>query len=507
LRVAAVVVNYRTADLTARAVSALLPELAAVGPAHVIVVDNASGDGSFERLQASARECGWQDRVTVLAAPGNGGYGAGINLAVRHALAGADKPEYVYIINSDAYAEPGTIAKLVSFLDRTPDAGLAGGVVLGTDDATQGAAFRFPTIWSEIEGAAHIGLLTRLLNRYVVPLRTPPETTEAEWISGASMLIRRRVFEEVGLFDEGFFLYFEEVDMCRRAEAAGWRRYFVADAPVRHIGSVSTGMTDEKQPMPAYWFVSRHRYFMKHKGRGYALACDGAWVAAYVAGRAKRAILERSSPERPHMLRDFVRHGLGALIRPGLPSSGPAPDGHSTKDDRPASELGIIELIAEDVATYGGDLAEPGLWAVILHRLGDRAARLEPAPLRQGLGGAYRLAFAAVDWVWGIHLPRTVELGRRVRLWHNGCMFLIARSIGDDVHIRHDTTFGPLRGADPRPEDLPVIEPGVDIGAGACVLGRVRVGAGAVIGANTVVMKDVPPAATVLGVPARIVPT
>jgi GT2 family glycosyltransferase len=334
VRVAAVVVNYRTAELTARTVSALLPELAAVGPAHVFVVDNASGDGSFDRLTAAACDRGWGDRVTLLAAPSNGGYGAGINLAVRRALAAADPPDYVYVINSDAVATPGTIARLVGFLDGHPQAGVAAGVVVGTDGVTQGAAFRFPSLWSEIEGAAHIGVVTRLLRRHVVPLPPPSETVEADWISGASMLIRRRVFEDAGLFDEGFFLYFEEVDMCRRVRAAGWRVFFVADAPVSHIGSVSTRMTDEAKPMPAYWFVSRHRYLMKHHGRLYAAACDGAWVAAYVAGRGKRALLERQSPERPRMLLDFVRHSLRTLVRPDLPRSGPGADGHAGSDSR-----------------------------------------------------------------------------------------------------------------------------------------------------------------------------
>jgi serine O-acetyltransferase len=119
----------------------------------------------------------------------------------------------------------------------------------------------------------------------------------------------------------------------------------------------------------------------------------------------------------------------------------------------------------------------------------------------------YRVMFTSIDWVWGIHLPRSVELGRRVRLWHNGCMLLEARSIGNDVHIRHDTTFGPLRGTDTGPQTRPVIEDRADIGSGACVLGGVRVGHDAVIGANTVVLKDVLPHATVLGVPARVMPT
>ena len=169
--------------------------------------------------------------------------------------------------------------------------------------------------------------------------------------------------------------------------------------------------------------------------------------------------------------------------------------------------MGALELLAEDFATHDRDILEPGFWAVAIHRVGRLADQTEALPAKLALETAYKGMFTAVDWIWGIHLPRSVELGRRVRLWHNGCMLLTARSIGNDVHIRHDTTFGPARGTEGTPATLPVIEDRADIGSGACVLGAVRVGHDAVVGANTVVLKNVPPHATVLGVPARIIPT
>ncbi len=115
--------------------------------------------------------------------------------------------------------------------------------------------------------------------------------------------------------------------------------------------------------------------------------------------------------------------------------------------------------------------------------------------------------FTAVDWIWGINLPRTTRLGRRVRIWHNGSIFLNARSIGNDVQIRHDTTMGSVRIKESaQSEQLPVIEDGADIGSGACVLGGITLGRGAMVGANSVVLQSVPPGATVFGVPARIMP-
>jgi serine O-acetyltransferase len=175
-------------------------------------------------------------------------------------------------------------------------------------------------------------------------------------------------------------------------------------------------------------------------------------------------------------------------------------------DERSADELSLREVLAEDFATYGRRLVEPGFWAVAVHRLGARIDKLRAPALRRPAETAHKLLFTAVDWCWGINLPRTTRLGRRVRIWHNGSILLNARSIGNDVQIRHDTTFGAVQLKDGgRPDHLPVIEDGAEVGSGVCVLGDVTLGRGAVIGANAVVLKSVPAGATVFGVPARIV--
>jgi serine O-acetyltransferase len=180
---------------------------------------------------------------------------------------------------------------------------------------------------------------------------------------------------------------------------------------------------------------------------------------------------------------------------------------NTAKDDRPPDALPLRELLAEDFATHDKLWLEPGFWAVAVHRLGERSQRMQSAVLRQPLSLAHRLLSTGIDWVWGISLPSSVRLGRRVRIWHHGSILLNARAIGNDVHIRQDTTFGPLRDRDAaRPECLPVVEDGADLGSGVCVLGEVRVGKGSFVGANSVVVQDVPTGATVFGVPARIIP-
>jgi len=517
MKLAAIIVNYRTPDLTAQVTGKLLPELAPLGEFHLYVVDNCSGDGSVEQLRTRAEAEGWGAHVTVVAAPRNGGYGYGINVGVELARACPDPPDYYFIVNSDAFADPGSVKVMLDFMEQHPEAGLCGANIRGVDGAKQGAAFRFPTAISEFNDAANTGLLARLMPNSTVALPLPGDAMEVEWISGTCMLIRRAVFDQIGFFDEGFFLYFEEVDFCRRARRAGWLSYCLPAATITHVGSVSTGMNDKRRPMPQYWFESRHRYFLKHHGRSYTALCDVSWVSGFVIGEAKRTLLRRPATNPPRMFRDFLRNGLHRLVNPTAPGpddvvhvSAPAA-GQGTPppamDTRASADMSALELIAEDFTTHDRRLSEPGFWAVATHRFGNRVSKMDEGPVRTSLDAAYKVMFTGIDWVWGIHLPRSVELGRRVRLWHSGCVLLAARSIGDDVQIRHDTTFGPVRGTGASPETLPVIEDRADIGSGACVLGAVRVGHDAVVGANSVVLRNVLPHSVVLGVPARIVPS
>ncbi|CAN5904397.1 hypothetical protein BH23PLA1_BH23PLA1_00080 [soil metagenome] len=166
--------------------------------------------------------------------------------------------------------------------------------------------------------------------------------------------------------------------------------------------------------------------------------------------------------------------------------------------------IGFLSLLREDLRTHEGRLLEQGFWALAVHRFGNWRMGVRPKLLRAPLTMLYRFLFKWVEWTCGISLPYTVVLGRRVRIWHHGGMILHARSIGDDVHIRQNTTFG-VAGRDRPVEAIPVIGDRVDIGCGACVLGAVKVGHDSRIGANAVVLADIPPNSTAVGVPAKIV--
>lgn len=171
------------------------------------------------------------------------------------------------------------------------------------------------------------------------------------------------------------------------------------------------------------------------------------------------------------------------------------------KRDANPPGMSLFELWAEDFRTHDRCLAEPGFWAVALHRFGNWRMGVQPRLLRAPLSLLYRVLFTGIVWGWGIDLCYTVILGRRVRIWHHGGMVLGGRRIGDDVHIRQCTTIGVAHREDPLKK--PTIGNRVDIGAGACILGDVTVGDDSVVGANSVVVRSFPPGSTLFGVPAR----
>ncbi|MFC6586850.1 glycosyltransferase [Sulfitobacter pacificus] len=151
-KVLVVLLNYRTAEMTLRAAEAALADMPA--GAELVIVDNASGDGSAGVLTNAITERGWdaQSRVRLILSEVNGGFGAGNNLGFKAGMSDDSRPDYFYVLNSDAFPDQGCLPHLIQHLETTPKAGMAGSHVRGEDDQPHTTAFRFPSIAGEFEG-------------------------------------------------------------------------------------------------------------------------------------------------------------------------------------------------------------------------------------------------------------------------------------------------------------------------------------------------------------------
>lgn len=184
----------------------------------------------------------------------------------------------------------------------------------------------------------------------------------------------------------------------------------------------------------------------------------------------------------------------------GLPLTAEINDG--TKNNNP-KDISFRALVAEDFRIHDSSFFCQGFWVLFWHRFGNARMNIRFRPLRMLFSLIYRILVKLTEGATGIDLKYSVAVGRRVKLEHFGGMILAARAIGNDVFIRQNTTIGVTSRHNV--DNLPTIGDGVDIGAGAVVLGDITIGKGAVIGANAVVIKDVEAGTTVGGVPAKVI--
>lgn len=321
-RLLTVVLNWRTAEMTLRAAETALREMDGIA-GELVIVDNDSRDGSFEALSHAVKQRNWT-RTRVIQSGRNGGFGAGNNVGIRAGLSDGGRPDYVYILNSDAFPDPGAIKALLHHLQAHPETGFAGSYIHGPEGDPHLTTFRFPTIASEFEGAVRLGPVSRWLRNQAVPVPIPDRTTRVDWLAGASLMMRMDVLEKIGLFDETFFLYFEETDLCRRAKNAGYPTDFVRESSVTHIGSVSTGMKEWRE-VPGYWFDSRRHYFEKTHGRAYARVATLSHLAGGLLHRLRCALSGRRPADPPRFLRDLVSHEFRASPGDADRARAPAP--------------------------------------------------------------------------------------------------------------------------------------------------------------------------------------
>lgn len=262
-RTAVIIVNFRTPDLTIACLNSLVDEMD-VSRDIVVIVDNDSGDDSLSKIQQSIDDHAWSPWAKLVASGRNGGFSFGNNVGIR-----AVQAENYLLLNSDTLVRPGALKTMRAALNQHPSIGLVGPRLEWPDETPQVSCFRYRSPASELITAARTGPVTRLLQKYDVPLPVSDQSIEPPWASFACIMIRNQVIQEVGLMDEGYFMYFEDIDYCRRARKAGWRIVYEPSAHVVHLrggsSNVKSAMAERKRP-PRFYYESRARYFAKFYG-------------------------------------------------------------------------------------------------------------------------------------------------------------------------------------------------------------------------------------------------
>lgn len=312
-RVLVVTMSSSAVSETLRSVSDTLAALDGMEGAITVVDDGTSQDRAAA-LKAAIAEQGPQPRVRLLEADAFRG-AAGANVGVCAGLPEGQTPDYVWLLAPGARPEADALARLAAHLDAHPETAIVGGGLLGQDGAAAPSAFRFPSLMRELTGGAPVAIAAAA-------------SGAVDWVSLESMMLRRSAIDEIGLFDEAYPLCFEDVDLCRRARAAGWGVDHVGDSRVRLVRGGGR-IEAIRQRMPGYWAQARLRYFLRHHGPLYAA---GATVAHVAGGLWRRVRGARPQGDPPRFLRGLILHDAGFALR-GIwrslrskRASAPAPD-------------------------------------------------------------------------------------------------------------------------------------------------------------------------------------
>jgi GT2 family glycosyltransferase len=296
--ISVVVVNWNTRALLERCLDSLETQRGTVG-LEVIVVDNGSNDGSQELVRQA------HPKVRLIANPDNRGFSAANNQGLD-----ASSGRYIFLLNSDTEVEASSLRALIGYGDAHTEAGIMGPRLLNNDGTLQPSGGRFPTVLSTMAGLFGADRLSGR-PRYGTT-RDYSQPAVVDEVSGAAMLVRREVIEQVGSLDESFVWGYEDVDLCRRAHLAGWQVHYVPAATVRHEWGASRRLAPSATVLMA--INGRRHYFRKHHGAGASAVVMGATLASHLvrsgvfaaAGLGNRSLRERAAIES-EIVRGMVR--------------------------------------------------------------------------------------------------------------------------------------------------------------------------------------------------------
>lgn len=299
-----IVLNYRTCDVTLACLRSVHAVHAEVEHLSVVVVDNASGDGSAERLRQEMQAQGWDRWMSLIVSEQNLGFAGGNNLGIRHAMRQPDPSDYVLLLNSDTLVHPGALAHSLRVMEAEPQVGLMSCCLLNADGTVQNVIRRFPhplmmTVcalglpwrWPRLFGWANCNDTSDALLQ---------QKGDWDWIGGAFMFIRRTALDAVGLLDEDFFFYGEDIEFCWRFHKAGWRVHYDPGASIAHLG----GGSSDPSRLPSD-FKSRQqwraRYLVQRK-------CYGAWAERWLRGVDRGILLLQKAKARFRQGRDSMEY-------------------------------------------------------------------------------------------------------------------------------------------------------------------------------------------------------
>lgn len=257
-----IIVSWNVADLLAACLESILAADVSLDPSEtdrltveIIVVDSGSSDHTVSMLRERFPQ------ITLLAQSENVGYTRGNNIGLA-----AAQGRYLLLLNPDTEIIGHALEEMVAYLEANPQVGILGPHTLNSDGTTQSTRRRFPTVPLAFFESTWLQRFAPkpMLQRFYVEDQPDTSTFEVDWVQGSALLARRAVYEQIGGLDEGYIMYSEELDWCKRAKAAGWQVVYLGSARIIHHGGKSTDQVKARAHI--YFQQSKLRYFRKYHG-------------------------------------------------------------------------------------------------------------------------------------------------------------------------------------------------------------------------------------------------
>ncbi|MGB7509772.1 MAG: glycosyltransferase family 2 protein [Pelodictyon phaeoclathratiforme] len=293
--VSVVIVSYNTREILRNCLDALFENSKGVHM-EVFVVDNNSADDSAAMVQHDF------PLIRLIANDKNLGFAAANNQAF--ALASG---RYIILLNPDAYIRPASIEHCLTFMEQTPQCGLAGGKIISPEGRLEPSARRFPSALSKLltlSGLSGKFPASPILNHYEFGGFAHDHPLEVDWVPGTFTIIRKAMLDAIGAFDERFYIYYEETDLCLRAKKAGWKVFFIHDAEVMHIGGACSKTRKDKtfdnkaSQVLTFRMRSEWLYYYKNRGIIAVLSSAGVELLWHAARYTKNLLLPFGNAEK-----------------------------------------------------------------------------------------------------------------------------------------------------------------------------------------------------------------
>jgi N-acetylglucosaminyl-diphospho-decaprenol L-rhamnosyltransferase len=327
-RVAIITVTFNSDTFIDNFLHAISPFISD-SPHELILIDNASTDDTTEHIQQYIDQQKLHKNTHTIKLPKNVGFGQGCNAGIARAF--EIDATHMWFLNPDTEALNNSAEELLALFTADSSADFVGSVLINEDKQARAGAFRFPSALNVCLSSLKLGVLDKAFNNHTTAIPIEKKAYQADWLTGASFMVRSNCIETLGGFDPTFFLYFEEVDLFYRAKQKGFSVWCCPDSKVFHISGASTGINNQKKDadtntmakrQPSYWFESRRHFYISNYGKAYFTLVDICQISCLCFWKIRAALQNKKDDTPSHFMRDIVRHSYPyGLLKHGLSSN------------------------------------------------------------------------------------------------------------------------------------------------------------------------------------------